>query len=204
VKCAAWALVPVLVVSVAFAGDSLVEDMELEIRIQNISEEVYKWADKRSQDAAKKTTLGKQWQAVRQQWDQSHKGLLSILNDKQRLLKEIEDYRRRFELDWYTKPYDYRSTRQWSMWNSLESDAEYQRLRQEYEDRDKAYEAANKPQRRLFDKMMALRDKLSKIANKFRSRLYTKEMKARLKKLEMEITKDILKKIEQAYKMHTA
>ncbi len=62
-------LVCVVLASLAFvtwADDSLVKGMELEIRIQELSKEVYESAKKAAGDAVKKTSLWNRWRAARE------------------------------------------------------------------------------------------------------------------------------------------
>ena len=179
-----------------FADDSLMDDMEIEIRIQNLSDKTYRWARNKAWETAKKTTLGQQWLAANKKDIEALQKSINIGKEWQRVFDAQRQYEREFERNWYRQ-----RKRGWWL-TAIQQDATYQ----EFEKEKKALDVERKSASRDYRKSESrhLYDKLDRLADKFAWKLYRQEMEKRLNELEIEITKDVLKKIEKSYKFHRA
>ena len=178
------------------ADDSLIAAMELEIRIQDLSEDVYKKASNQAWEAAKKTTLGRKWLEAAEKSRQANEASLALLQQKMRVSKERREYERAFQMNWYKE----RRSGWWLM--AIDEDARAQELEKQEEALWERYLGASEKSRT--SGADALFDKLHELAKKFTQKLYFQEMEKRLIELQIEITKDVLKKIEKSYRLHTA
>ncbi len=175
---------------VTWADDSLVKEMELEIRIQELSKEVYESAKKAAGDAVKKTSLWNRWRAARE-----------ALRPKSQQCRRALEARR--EYGWEVHKQKGISARTYLL---TYSDPKKQELDGEVNTqcrehlmwvRSKEYGPLVQASRALYKEVRALRKKFTKA-------VYVREMRRRLIELELEVTREAEQKIETSYKRWAA
>ncbi len=178
----------VLLLPAPVLSDPLVESMEVEIQIQDMSREVYEWAHKRAWDAVKKTTLGRKWEAAEQRAKRASDKASGIMEEWHEAEKQRSDYMLKFG-----------RTRGWSR---VKADPVYQELDKRAKNLRAKHKAASA--KRPAAESERLYSRLREIAEMFRRKLYLEEMEKRLKKLRMGITEDTFKRLERAYHSYSA
>ena len=171
----------------AISSDDLVRQMEVDIKIQELSKATFEEAKKRAWKAVEKTSLWRKWKA-------SRKAMQPASQECRHALEELSKYRKAYRK---TKGLTLRQS-----YSARYSDSKLQQLREKMGaactehliwSRSEELKELNRKSGAVFVEVRALRKKFTRI-------IYMQEMEKKLAKLAIEITKGIQKKIERSYK----
>ena len=205
-----WMVAAIFLLSAtsALPDDDLVRQMEIDIAIQRLAKETLEAARNKAWTAVKQTSLWRDYQAAGREYRTESKKIRALINEKRTAHSKLSMQRVQHELEYGPKRYlhgrineDY--VRQFEEF--IRTDAVYRdisekmaRIRIDIDLELRGKEEA------LVQKWEQLENEVNDIADKFAHKIYLQQMKKELAKLAIEITKDVLKKIERSYKFREA
>ena len=211
----------VLALSPMAFADSLVKEMEVEIRVQQTAKEVVKIAREAAREAVKKTSL---WGRYKEAENKYHAAEARREEEKvryQEALERMRSYEKRALPP--QKGSGFKTMRELMEYSDaggeVETREQYMKRREHFRKTDPIYLQLFRTAERLrvnvgsfrttkvlraLSKWRKVEDEVNALTRKFTRKVYLQEMKRKLKELEVEITKDILKKIERSYRLHQA